>query len=104
VEEFSSSRWIYAKQLYFHLASQLAALDVDPNTFDIQVGWANSLMDAPTWLPASTLNLQTTGNDGAVKYDFRVTGRYLSLRMDFDATGPLKMTGAEIDVKQTHGR
>jgi hypothetical protein len=39
-----------------------------------------------------------------VKYDFRVTGRYLALRMTFNATDEIQMTGAVLDVSQTHGR
>ena len=102
VESFTTSRWIYAKQLYFHLASQLAAGNAELNEFDIQVGWSDTLMDEPNWLPATTINLQRKPAGGQVKYDFRSTGRYLALRMSFNATGPIRMTGAEIDVEQTH--
>lgn len=104
VPQFSSARWLYAKQMYFHLASQLAANNVDPNTFEITVGWSDSLMDEPVWLSPVEINLQSRANAGKVKYDFRSTGRYLALRIDFSKTGPIKMTGAEIDVEQTHGR
>jgi len=104
VESFSTSRWIYAKQLYFHLASQIAVDNVNLNEFDIQVGWSDTLMDEPDWLPVTTINLQRKPAGGKVKYDFRSTGRYLALRMFFNATGPIRMTGAEIDVEQTYGR
>lgn len=104
VEQFTTSRWIYAKQMYLHLASQIAADNTDVNEFDIQVGWSDTLMDEPDWLPLTTINLQTRANGGKVKYDFRSTGRYLALRFYFNRTGPIQMTGAEIDVAQTHGR
>lgn len=104
VGEFTTSKWIHAKQLYFHLASQLQAEVQSVNIFAIQVGWSDSLMDEPKWLPLSNINLQTRESGGRVKYDFRSTGRYLALRMYFDTTAEIKMTGAEIDVVQAHGR
>ena len=61
-------------------------------------------MDPPDWLPTSTINLQNTAYDGKVKWDFRSTGRYLGLRMDFDETQKFTMTGGDVDAEQAHGR
>jgi hypothetical protein len=86
VESFTTNKWIVA------------------NNFKISVGWTNTLMDTPDYLVAATINLQTRQNNGRVKYDFRSTGRYLALAMFFNQTAGIRMTGAEIDVEQTHGR
>jgi len=102
VPEFTTDRWIYAKQLYFHLKSM--PVDTDPNPFQIAVGWSDTLIDEPDYLPSSSINLQSRVNGGKVKYDFRSTGRYLALKMYFDGTQSIQMVGAEMDVEQTHGR
>jgi len=103
VASFTTDKWIYAKQMYFHLMSPRLA-GTDPNYFCVGVGWTASLMDSPDYPPSSPINLQSVANSGKVKYDFRSTGRYLCLAMEFNDTADLQMTGAELDVEQTHGR
>lgn len=103
VAQFTSDKWIYAKQLYFQLASP-RLIGAGANNFAIAVGWGDSLMDAPDYLLATSINLQTVDNTGKVKYDFRSTGRYLALAMAFNTTDEIQMTGAILDAEQTYGR
>ena len=104
VPQFTSSRWIFARQMYFHLLSPRLGDDTDPNNVQMEIGWTDSLMDDAIYDPATVLNLQDRANNGVVKWDFRSTGRYMALRMNFNATAEIQMTGGEIDVMQTHGR
>lgn len=103
VESFTTDKWIHAKQLYFHLMSP-ELVGAGTNDFRISVGWTDSLMDAPDYPTAATINLQSIINGGKVKYDFRSTGRYLALAMFFNTTADIHMTSAEIDAVQVYGR
>ena len=62
VESFTTSKWIYAKQLYFHLMSPRLQ-GIAENTFCIAMGWTNSLMDLPDFPPAPVINLQAIATD-----------------------------------------
>jgi hypothetical protein len=103
VNDWTSNSFKHVKQFYFHLQSP-TTIGNSANTFDITLGWAKNLMDTPDWLPAGTVNLQTTNNDGRYKWDFRTTGRYLAIRMTFNATNEISMTGGDMDANQSHGR
>jgi hypothetical protein len=102
VQEFTEDRWIYANEIYFRL--QAALIDNTPNLFRVSIGWADTLNDEPVWEPLANVNLQDRLNGGTVKHDFRSTGRYLAIRLEFNATSNIKFTGAEINAEQTHGR
>jgi len=102
VSDFTSNRWIYANQLYFHLKGLLES--EESNYFNVSVGWADTLNDEPDFLPLERVNLQTRQRQGTVKHDFRSTGRYLALRFEFNETSKIQFTGAEINAEQTHGR
>lgn len=103
VQQFTTDQWIHAKQIYFHLRSQREIGDV-ANPFGIAVGWADTLMDDPVYPVPAEINLQRRSVGGKVKYDFRSTGRYLALKMTFNGTQEIQMTGCEIDVEQLYGR
>jgi hypothetical protein len=92
------------RQFHFHIAGELDDSVVTANNFDITVGWSNNLMDSPNWDEPKTVNLQKTDRNGNHKADFRTTGRYLSLRFDFDDTGAFVMTGGDLDAEDSHGR
>ena len=102
VSDFTSDKWIYANQLYFHLKGVLQS--ENSNYFSVSVGWADTLNDEPDFLPLEKVNLQTRQRQGTVKHDFRSTGRYLALRFEFNETSEIQFTGAEINAEQTHGR
>ena len=102
VQDFRTDKWIYSNQLYFHAESDTTTSDA--NLFTIAVGWQDTLNDEPTWPAPTELNLQDAQNGGKVKHDYRATGRYLSLRMTFNKTQAVAMTGAEIDIVQKQGR
>lgn len=104
VGEFTTDRWIYADQILFHMQAELEGGFTGSNDFKISVGWADTLNDTPEYLPLESINLQTRQNNGTVQYDFRSTGRYLAIRLEFDATSAIKFTSAEINAVQTHGR
>jgi len=103
VQAWTTNKWKHLKQFYFHLQSP-ADIGDSANTFDIAVGWSKNLMDDPEWLAPSTINLQSTTNSGEYKYDFRTTGRYLAMKMDFSNTKEIKMTGGDLDASESHGR
>lgn len=92
----------HLRQVVFLLQTPITV--ESPNTFDISAGWAQNLMDQPDWVTAGTVELNTSANGGKYKWDVRTSGRYLSLRMDFDATNVIRMTGADIDVEPRYGR
>jgi len=103
VKAWTTNKWKHLKQFYFHLQSP-SDIGTDANTFDITVGWSKNLMDDPEWLVPATINLQSTTNSGEYKYDFRTTGRYLAMKMDFSNTKEIKMTGGDLDASESHGR
>jgi hypothetical protein len=100
--QWTSNNLIHIKQFYFHLQSR--NITVEHNTFDIAVGWANNLMDNPDFTSFNTINLQNTRYAGKVKWDFRSTGRYMAMSLNFNETYELAMTGGDIDVELSHGR
>jgi hypothetical protein len=102
VPEWTTNNFKHLRQFYFHLQSP-TPLD-GTNNFTMRVGWGKTLMDAPTWEPEVTVNLQETDSSGAYKADLRTTGRYLSIEMNFDTTNELKMSGGDMDVILSHGR
>jgi hypothetical protein len=104
VAEFKSNMWVYAKQMYFYLKSDLPEADQDPNLFDVRIGWSDTLVDLPVYETVKTVNIQRAIYNGTVKHDFRSTGRYLAFCLSFNQMKDLKFTGAEIDVEQTYGR
>jgi hypothetical protein len=103
VPEWTTNKWKHLRQFYFHLESPDSD-SIEVNPFGISFGWSTNLMDPVDWLPESIVNLQTTDNGGKHKYDFRTTGRYLGMRMTFNGTLEIKMTGGDMDAEEAHGR
>lgn len=100
--QWRSDSLVHLRQFYFHIQSR--DITVEHNVFDIAVGWSNNLMDDPEWTSYDTISLQSSQYAGKVKWDFRSTGRYMGMRLKFNETYELAMTGGDIDVEQSHGR
>ena len=103
VPAWTTNNWKYTKQWYFHLQTPFID-NTEANDFTMQVGWADTMMDDPDYIPVQTINLQKRSNGGAYKWDYRSTGRYLSIYMTFDGTQEIRYTGADVDVEAGHGR
>jgi hypothetical protein len=100
---WTTNKFKHMRQFFFHLQSPTPVSET-ANMFGITFGWSLNLMDQPDWLEEGFVNLQTTANSGKYKYDFRSTGRYLAMRMTFNGTAEIKMTGGDMDVEESYGR
>ena len=92
------------RQFVFHAQSDIDTSVNTPNTFNLTVGWGSNLMDRANWEPPVVVSLNSPNRSGDYKADLRTTGRYLSIRMDFDDTEAISMTGGDMDLELTHGR
>lgn len=104
VQQWMSHNYKYANQMFFHIEQPYKVAEGSPNNFTLQMGAKNNLMDDPSWRAPVVVNLDKTANSGKHKADFRVTGRYLAMRIEFDETGELRMSGAELMAEEAHGR
>ena len=103
VQQWTSSNYKHAKQFFFHLETP-KTIGTDVNNFTFIPGAKNNLEDDPSWREPVTVNLQKTANSGRHKVDFRVTGRYLAMEMNFNTTSEIRMSGGELDAEEAHGR
>ena len=102
IPQLRSNSYKYANQIFFHLQSPTPA--DEPNTFTFMVGGGNNLMDAPVWQEPITVDLLKTVSGGKHKVDFRATWRYHAMQWDFTLTNEIAMTGADINLEESHGR
>lgn len=103
VPQWTTNMWKLISDFYFHLQSPSGTV-VNPNTFTIQFGWSENLMDTPVYEDIEELNLQETDKGGSVHHDTMTAGRYLAMRMTFNATDVIKMTGGDAEAQEIHGR
>lgn len=103
VPQWTTNLWKFISEFYFHLQSPSPTL-VTPNEFSVQFGWAETLMDEPTWELPIVVNLDSIQKGGEYKADTRTAGRYLSLRLIFNTTQRIKMSGADINAEEFYGR
>jgi hypothetical protein len=103
VSQWTTNLWKHMKQMYFHVQSP-SSTGSGPNPFGISVGWATNLMDDPDWIPQQFVNLNRTATGGKHKWDFRSTGRYLAIKMTFNGTQEIKMSGCDMDIEERYGR
>ena len=104
VPEWTTDKFKHLRQFMFHMRSDLPAGFKGTNQFDMTVGWSINLMDDPDYTQPVTVNLHKTSRNGKHKADLRTTGRYLSMKFDFNSTQAFQMTGGDMDAEEAHGR
>lgn len=98
----TSNNYKHVRQVFPLLQSPSSS--VAPNTYTFQIGWGNNLMDDPDYQDPVLVNLLKTTQNGKHKIDVRSTGRYMAMRWDFSLTDEFNMTGADVDIEESHGR
>jgi hypothetical protein len=93
--QITSNVWKHLREVYPHIDTDVAG----NGNCEIRASWANTLVG-----PA--LNTQTRPYDpfNNYKIDFRITGRYLGLRINVTTGGKFRLTSMDYDVEMVANR
>lgn len=89
---------LYGRKIVSRIVPQFRLGNTD-NSFSLTLGQSKAPVEDPTWGYTKTFTIDGTG-----KYDSRINGRYLSMRLDIAAESYVELSGYDMTIDKIAGR